>query len=49
MLNLTIPTPFAWFWIVPAGLLAAGLIASAEPAVAGAIGLAAALSLSGSI
>jgi hypothetical protein len=39
----------AWVWLAPAGLLAAGLAAPAESAVAFAVGLAAALSLSGSV
>jgi hypothetical protein len=49
MLSNTAPASLAWVWLLPAGLLAVGLAAPAEPAVAAAVGLAAGLSLSGSI
>jgi hypothetical protein len=41
--------PFAWVWSLPALLIAAGLALGLTPAAAFGIGLAAALSLSGSV
>jgi hypothetical protein len=41
--------PFSWVWSLPAVLVAAGLALGFAPAAAFGIGLAAALSLSGSI
>jgi hypothetical protein len=46
---LTRRAPVAWAWLLPTGLLAVGLAAPAEHAVAAGVGLAAALSLSGSV
>ena len=41
--------PFSWVWAIPALLVAAGLTLEFSPASAFGIGLAAALSLSGSV
>jgi hypothetical protein len=49
MLSHTSSPPFAWVWLLPVGLLAVGLFAPAGSPIAFAVGLAAALSLSGSI
>jgi hypothetical protein len=38
-----------WVWLVPTGLLAVGALSSASPVVGFAMGLAAAVSLSGSV
>ncbi|HEX8071326.1 MAG TPA: hypothetical protein VF546_15330 [Pyrinomonadaceae bacterium] len=40
---------FSWVWLIPTALIALALLARAAPLVAAGIGLAAALSLSGSI
>ena len=41
--------PFFWVWLIPAALIALATLTRAEPLIALSIGLAAALSLSGSI
>ena len=41
--------PFSWVWLLPALLVALGLALGSVPAAAFGVGLAAALSLSGSV
>ena len=49
MLSCTSSTPFPAVWLAPTSLLVIGLLVPVPPAVAFGIGLAAALSLSGSV
>ncbi len=49
MLDQATKGPFPWVWLIPAGLITMAQLALVESFVALAIGLAAALSLSGSI
>jgi hypothetical protein len=49
MLKPDLGSPFRWVWLLPASLLMTGLLARSGSAVALAAGLAAALSLAGSV
>lgn len=49
MLSQTAMRPFYWLWLIPATIITAATLARAEHFVAIGIGLAASLSLSGSI
>jgi hypothetical protein len=48
-MSQNIMRPFSWIWLIPAALVALATLTRGEPLIAIGIGLAAALSLSGSI